>query len=143
VTLLYPFYPREDFPAAAAALRQALADVRPFKVSLEEFGLFEHGSRSCTLWLAPEPADALVRLHEALWRAAPDCADVRRHLNGFTPHLSVGQAQGVAQARELLGSLRADWRPITFVAREVSLIWRGEPPDDVFRADRSIALGGM
>jgi hypothetical protein len=30
---------------------------------------------------------------------------------------------------------------MSFEVREISLIWRGEPPDDVFRVDRTIALG--
>ena len=143
VTLLYPFRPREMFDEVAEVLRLAVAGVEPFEVHLRDFRHFRHGRASYTIWLAPEPLDALKQLQTALQAAVPDCDDVSRHAVGFTPHLSVGQLRGAAALDELIRSLRENWRPLTFGATQVSLIWRDAPPDDVFRVDRHIALGGQ
>ena len=140
VTLLYPFRPREQFDAVAGALADAGRTVEPFDVRLAEFRSFKRRN-SCVVWLAPEPGEAVAALQEALWRAVPDCDDVRRFAGGFTPHLSVGQASR-AELAGLLDGLRCDWRPIRFRAERVSLLYRGRPPDDVFRVDRHVGLGG-
>lgn len=142
VTLLYPFRPRKQFDALEQRLREAGRRVQPFEMTLAEFRHFLHGRARYTLWLAPEPKDAMVKLQAALESAVPDCNDVSARKNGFTPHLSVGQVQGDDARRKLETELQASWQTITFRADRVSLIWRGEPPDDVFRVDRSIGLGG-
>jgi 2'-5' RNA ligase len=141
ISLLYPFRPREIFDEAAAALQAALIDVRPFEITLSEFRSFRHGRASYTIWLAPEPASEVKRLQTALQAALPDCDDVSRYGAGFTPHLSVGQVRGAAELEELRRRLRENWQPPTFVVAQVSLIWRNQPPDDVFRVDRDIPFG--
>jgi len=141
VTLLYPFRPREQFDAVEGRLREACRSIPPFQVQLAEFRHFRHGRARSTLWLAPEPEEALVRLQTALESAVPDCNDVSRHAAGFTPHLSVGQVQTSQAPAGLQANLQAGWQPLTFAARTVSLIWRGRPPEDVFQVDRRLPLG--
>jgi 2'-5' RNA ligase len=144
VTLLYPFRPREQFGGLAGPLREATEQIEPFEVRLAEFRHFRHGRGSHTLWLAPEPSEAMVRLQAALQSAVPDCDDVAGHKAGFTPHLSVGQVRGAEALAKLQADLQAAWTrqgALSFVAGEVSLIWRDRPPDDAFRVDRTIALG--
>jgi len=138
VTLLYPFRPRDDWAAVLEPLSGACARIEPFEVRLTAFARFRHRG-SQTLWLVPEPKAQLVALHTALWRAVPGCDDTRQRGGGFTPHLSVGQAPD-AQAEALLARLYAGWEPITFLASEVQLIWRNEPPDDAFRVGDRIGL---
>jgi 2'-5' RNA ligase len=140
VTLVYPFHPREAWATDLEPLAHACAEIAPFEVTLASFGTFDH-RRSRTIWLSPAPAAALVALQDALWRAVPDCDDTRRHPGGYKPHLSVGQARGERAAEDLVAALSMDWTALRFVARAVHLIWRGEPPDDVFRIGRRIALG--
>jgi len=142
VTLLYPFRPREEFDALAEQFSQALREVEPFEVRLAKLCYFEHGEESLTLWLAPQPPGPLVKLHETLWGIVPDCDEVRRHREGFTPHLSVGQAKGREKLKKLRLALQPAWRPVSFTVREVSLIERGDPPDDVFRAATTVPLAG-
>jgi len=141
ITLLYPFRPRETFDQAAALLQAALRDWSPFELSLVEFGYFHHGGGRYTLWLAPEPAGMVRRLQAALQDALPDCDDAARYPEGFTPHLSVGQARGAQALVKLRDTCRANWTPLRFCVRHISLIWRGKPPDDVFRVDRDVPLG--
>jgi 2'-5' RNA ligase len=141
ITLLYPFRPREMFAEAAAALRTAVADIDPFEITLREIRHFHHGRRSYTIWLAPEPAHGLKRLQAALQAAIPECDDASRYAGGFTPHLSLGQVRSATVLTELTRSLQRSWQPFAFTVTRVSLIWRNDPPDDVFRVDRHIALG--
>ena len=76
--LLDPFRRREGFSAILPALGGACAFIAPFAVSLSEFRHVRRGSGRCTLWLAPEPAEALRRLQAALQAAFPDCDDLGR-----------------------------------------------------------------
>lgn len=141
ITLIYPFRPRLAFASIAQDLASACDKVQPFRLKLARFDCFRHSRGSYTLWLVPEPAEAVIRLQETLWDVVPDCDEVRRFAHGFTPHLSVGQVTGEQQKRELMMRLEAQWQPLEFIVREVNLISRGEPPDDVFRVDRAIRLG--
>jgi 2'-5' RNA ligase len=141
ITLLYPFRPRAEFEALAPRLARACADIAPFRVELAEIRCFRHRRGDCTLWLAPGPSAPWRRLQAALAGVAPDCDDVARHRGGFTPHLSFGQTSDEAAMRALRDTLQAAWRPLAFTAQQIGLIWRGEPPDDVFRVGRTVALG--
>lgn len=141
ITLLYPFAPRAAFAEVMPALEAACVSARPFAVALTRFGVFTHGRRGATLYLAPEPSEPLVALQTGLWQALPAYDDTRRHPNGFTPHLSVGQAPERAAAQALRETLEASWEPLIFTAAGIQLIWRGEAPDDVFRVAQSFRLG--
>jgi 2'-5' RNA ligase len=140
ITLLYPFRPQAEFAALTEPLRQACSGLRPFQVELNAFQFFQHGP-SYTIWLAPEPKDSLQELQATLWRVVPDCDDTRRFQGGYTPHLSVGQVQGRGRVESLLRSLQEHWEPLRFEVSQVSLIWRRDPPDDVFRVAQELELG--
>ena len=142
ITLLYPFRPRDQFDAVAGELRTTCVVIEPFEARLAKFREFRHGQGSYTLWLAPEPREAFVRLQAALRSAVPDCDDTARHAEGFTPHLSVGQVRGHEVLARLKSELQDHWSPLSFVVSKVSLIWRNPPPDDVFRVGRAVGLGG-
>lgn len=142
ISLLYPFRPRAEFDLLTLDLVHACEHIAPFEVRLADFRAFHHEGEHYTLWLAPEPEDELDRLHYLLWRVAPDCDEVRKYEGGYRPHLSVGQVTGKDALERLLAELRENWQPLSFAVSGVSLIWRDEPPDDVFRVDRTIPLGG-
>lgn len=141
ITLLYPFAPPAAFAEVAPVLEAACASVAPFAITLARFEVFSHGRRGATLYLAPEPAEPLIELQIRLWEQLPAYDDTRRHSQGFTPHLSVGQARSPAEARALCSALAASWQPLSFTAGAVQLIWRREPPDDIFRVAHTFALG--
>jgi 2'-5' RNA ligase len=140
ITLIYPFRRRQQFDALVGPFSRVCTGIAPFEVELARFATFRHRSGH-TLWLAPEPPDALAQLQTALWRVVPECDEVRRHSGGFTPHLSVGQARGDQRASALLANLQSAWIPLCFRVTEVSLIWRDDPPDDMFQVWQSIPLG--
>ena|SRR5688572_9706195 len=132
ITLLFPFFPAEQFPEAEAVLASACRGLAPFRVTLARFDYFA-GPK--TAWLEPEPVDAVQQLQAALQARFPYCDDVARHAGGFRPHLSVGQGPPNLPAK-----LQEAWKPVEFEAREVSLI-RRDGPDDPFRVHRAFELG--
>src|SRR5438045_598206 len=69
INLLYPFFSSEQFDDAMPRLTAACAQIEPFIMTLAEFHFFQHSSRKTTLWLAPEPKNAIVRLQAALQAA--------------------------------------------------------------------------
>jgi 2'-5' RNA ligase len=140
ITLLYPFAPRSSFPQMLPALGAACAGIAPFAITFARLGMFGHGRRGATLFLAPEPTAPLVALQSRLWEAAPDYDDTRHHASSFTPHLSIGQARDTAEAQALREALESSWRPLSFTAEAIQLLWRGEPPDDVFRVAHTLPL---
>ncbi len=140
ITMVYPFRPKEEFNVLAMDLSSLCQDIEPFQVELAQFRFFGHSKKKYTLWLAPEPKSQLVDLQSAFLRILPDCNDVNLFPGGFTPHLSVGHVRGWSKMDTLLEELQQDWNPLSFVVREISLIWRGEPPDDVFRVAQTVGL---
>ncbi len=143
ITLVYPFWPREKFADAANVLRMALCETRPFFLTLKEFNVFDHGGGKYTMWLAPEPAERLMRLHTTVLCALGIRAEEPSFRFPFRPHLSVGQLRGDGQRNSVLAKLVEQWKPLHFAVRDVALIWRNEPPDDVFRIAERIPFGQM
>jgi 2'-5' RNA ligase len=142
ITLLYPFRPVSAFEQVAPLLTQVCHSLEPFEVKLTRFDLLIHTRRKATIYLIPEPANALKVLQKALLEIVPDCDDVTRFAGGFTPHLSVGQIRN-HEAHTLCDKLQATWQPIAFTLLHVYLIWRNDPPNDVFRIGPVLSLGGQ
>jgi 2'-5' RNA ligase len=140
INLIYPFLPRVQFDHIGTQLAKVCDRRDSFTLSLTEFHTFYHGRGRYTLWLKPEPVADVTSLQAALMSVVPDCGDVARHRDGFTPHLSVGQVRGAAAMADLKPRLQAQWQPISFQVEEVSLIWRNDAPDDIFRVARVVPL---
>jgi len=141
ITMALPFRCKEEFPALVPLLKEGCAGIQPFGVELAAVRFFDHGGERYTLWLDPEPMKPLQELQEALALILPDCNDVRLYEFGFTPHLSVGQANGRENMEKLLKKLQADWTPLRFTVWEVSLVWRDRPPEDTFRVGATFPIG--
>lgn len=140
ITLLYPFRSGTDMPQLIPSMARVCRKIQPFEVRLTRFDLFAHTRRSATLFLIPEPAEALKKIHNALLALAPDCDDAARFAGGFHPHLSVGQLPG-RQARDIRDRWQATWRPLVFTLTHIHVIQRNQPPDDIFRIVHSLPLG--
>ena len=141
INLLYPFRAFDEFAGLAEQFSVVCSDIEPLRIDLVEMRFFEHRRESYTLWLAPEPREALVQLQSLVGRVVPDCNDIIHHREGYTPHLSLAQVRGKGQMAALLEELQSSWRPIAFTAGEINLIWRQSPPDDVFRIGQVVKLG--
>ena len=140
ITLVFPFRPVEDFDQLELQLRGACEEFHSFDVELTEFRFFRHARNRCTIWLAPEPEQLLIRLQSTLWRVVPECDDVRNHQGGYRPHLSVGQSPDLSSCVTLIQKLSAEWTPVRFRVSDIAMIRRGDPPDDVFAVDRRLSL---
>lgn len=138
INLLYPFYPPDRFDEATPRLASTCTQIVPFLITLAEFRFFQHSSRKATLWLAPEPKEALVRLQAALQAACPECDDLSRFAAGFTPHLSVGQAGSAEEAQRLKDAWQRVWEPIRFDLSAVTLLRRER--NTPFQIERWIPL---
>ena len=130
ITLLYPFAERRDFAEVTPALTKATQQVSPFSIELARFDAFQH-RRSCTMFLVPEPADEIVRLHSVLLEHLSDYDDTARFTGGFHPHLSVGQFQHRSLHTEQQ-RLQTEWQPIQCEVDAISLIYRSPETDDRF-----------
>jgi len=139
ITLVYPFLPVTDWPAAHEPLATVCRTIPSFEIELVEFSTFHHRRGNHMIWLRPEPEAPLVGLQPAIQHAALGTnAGTGRQV--FQPHLSVGQVRGKAEMLRLVTELQAAWRPARFEVSSVSLISRSEPPDDVFRVAMTIPL---
>ena len=143
ITLLYPFRPVSAFEPVIPLLAQACRSLGPFDVQLARFDYFAHTRRNATLYLLPEPARSFNALHKTLLEIVPDCDDVARFAGGFRPHLSVGQTPSCQKAKALCAGWQAIWQPLRFTLTTICLIWRNDPPDDVFRSGSVLSLGGQ
>lgn len=139
ITLLYPFWPAERFDEAAGLLGRACSGIDPFGLTLDRLSRFKHGRGRYTMWFDPEPHVKLVGLQAALQAAFPECDDVSRFPQGFTPHLSVGQARGRTQLTQRMARIVDTWRRVQFEVSEIVLISRDE--DGPFDVDRTLPLG--
>ncbi len=143
ITLLYPFRPQEYLPQVLPSLTAVCASYSPFTLCLREIRLFHHSPSSHTLWLAPEPREPLLELHRRLLEAFPDCTEQSRYPTGFTPHLSIGQCYGPrTQAEQLRRKLLRHWQPLCFRVDALTVIARGDPPEDIFVPVAVIQLAG-
>lgn len=141
ITLLYPFRLREEFEALTLQFSHVCKDIDPFEIKLANFCYTEHNPRSYTIWLAPEPGEKFVWLQAMLQSLVPDCDAIVRRYGKFTPHLSIAQTPGKMEMLKLKQLLQENWQPLSFTVCEVSFIWRGGPPHDVFRVIKKIGLG--
>lgn len=130
ITLLYPFAERRDFTEITPALTKVAQQMSSFSIELARFDAFKH-RKSCTMFLVPEPAAEIVRLHTILLQHLPDYDDTTRFAGGFHPHLSVGQFQPRSLHTEQQ-RLQKEWQPIQCEMGAISLIYRSPETDDRF-----------
>ena len=130
ITLLYPFAERHDFESVIPALAQAAQQGPRFSVALDRFDAFRH-RKSCTMFLVPDPEDAIAGLHSTLMRHLPDYDDTTRFTGGFHPHLSVGQFSHRSLRTEQ-ERLQTEWQPLQCEMEAISLIYRSSETDDRF-----------
>lgn len=109
-------------------------------MGLKRFGFFSHARHSATFYLVPEPAAAIKALHQAFLDKFPDCNDVASFAGGFTPHLSLGQTRS-CKIEAFCHRWQATWRPLAFTLKQGHVIWRNDPPDDIFRIGPVLSLG--
>jgi len=144
INLIYPFVPANEFPQIVNGFTAGMAQVQPFTVTFDSFDFFEHGPRSCTLFLKPrtEPPSALQDLQAAIQRVFPFCDDQTKKSDDglFHAHLTVGQFKGQREVLKFKSDFEKNWKPIQWQVKEVYIISRsGEDP---FTIRHTISFGG-
>eukprot|EP01095_Lingulamoeba_sp_RSL-Kostka_P017838 TRINITY_DN9516_c0_g1_i1.p1 TRINITY_DN9516_c0_g1~~TRINITY_DN9516_c0_g1_i1.p1 ORF type:complete len:326 (+),score=96.68 TRINITY_DN9516_c0_g1_i1:49-1026(+) len=159
VNLLYPFFTYDKFEDAKQTAIDALSEIEPFEVTFKEFGYFQHGKRSSTVFLWPQSNNedknmtlinndeevtisAEVReVQRRLEEAFPVCNDLStRSDQGFIPHLSVGQFKSRQHTLDMMDQFQGNFESISFTVKElyiISRIGKAEP----FKVRSVIPLG--
>jgi 2'-5' RNA ligase len=121
ITLVFPFAPaRELDRGVIASLAEVVNEVSAFEFALRKLSRFP-----TTLFLAPEPASAFIRLTEAIVRRLPAYPPYEGAFDSVVPHLTV--AHGNAS---LMDEAEADVErslPIRSIAHEAVLLEEVEP----------------
>jgi 2'-5' RNA ligase len=131
--------PREQLGTARRFLADACGEIPAFEIQLARVNTFRHRRDNYTIWLRPEPEEPLVKLQAALCQSMQEAGGSGTS-KPFQPHLSVGQVTGRAKMVALVDQLEAAWSPLRVRISSVAMIWRNEPPDDVFRVAAEIPL---
>lgn len=134
ITLLVPFWHPSELNETL--LSSVLERFTPQTITLPKPCVFPPRWAKGRFWmyLKPEPREPLVRLWSALQEKFPGCYDPRKE---FEPHLTIGQANTRTEANTFL-SEQADWQPVSFVFKEVALVFREK---DTFALSRTFPLG--
>lgn len=81
-----------------------------------------------------EQLDTVVRMNnKQRFAFSADGSRIRAN-QGHSLQIDLGLVPVVAE-------LQTVWQPVRFAVTSVSLIWRGEPPHDVFQAAATVPLG--
>jgi 2'-5' RNA ligase len=119
ITLLHPFVPDPD-EGVVEELRFFFSRVDGFALTFNEVREFPG-----VVWLAPEQADDLRGLTEALVRRWPTCLPYEGQFDEITPHLTVAHTDDPARARQVREAAAAAL-PLKGQAIDAS-IWLREP----------------
>lgn len=138
ITLIYPFWPKEEFAQAKSLLEPALRDFPSFSITLREIYYFSHGLQNYTLWLGPEPKGRIMELYDTLSGILPHCRS--KEANLFNPHLTLGQVHGKEKLQKVCDQIKEYWQSVTFCVDRISMIWRNDPPEDTFQVGEEVFL---
>lgn len=91
LTVLYPFMdPVKIGPTQRGRLAEVFHSFAPFELKFARIGRFPEA-----LWLAPEPAEAVVAMVRAVAEAFPDYPPYRGQFETVIPHVTVAQGEGL------------------------------------------------
>ena len=140
ITLLYPFRPETEFNELEKDFIKQCSKIHSFEVYLKIFKYFHHRHQNYTIWLDPEPNNSVNQLQAELLKVVPNCDDINKHKNGFTPHLSVGQIKGKQKLIQTIERLQASWRKLNFTLNSVFFISRENVKNSKFEITKKILL---
>jgi len=140
ITLFYPFRPEKEYPAIEQMFIEKCRTIKPFEINLNSFHYFSHKNQQYTMWLNPEPVNLIRQLLSNFLKLIPDCDDVNKFKNGFTPHLSVGQTKGKVRIGRIINDLQNNWKPLNFLLDEIYFISRDNFKSSKFQISRKFQL---
>lgn len=132
VTILYPFRPVVDGPAAGR-IDDICRGFATFHTTFATVDRFPGG----VVWLRPEPDDTFIALTRAFVDAFPDCPPYGGEFAEIIPHLTVGSGLD-ATAAELLQETLASRLPVSATVERLTLL--GEDDAGIWHVVRSWQL---
>jgi len=136
VTLAYPpFASVEQWPVMCLGINELVESIQPFEITLE--GVDVTSGIPQVLWLHARDDGALPRLRGLLETRFP--ALVQPLLDGFTPHLTVGQFEEDAPLAAARAELESGWEPLHFEADR--LFFAVQTPDRRWQMRDFVRLG--
>lgn len=141
LSFVEPFVIEEHYSIAHTLLVQALADVKPFTLSLHKLNSFPNNNM---LFVEPvvSPPDGLQCLVNALLQVFPQCNDqVKKAKDGiYKPHLSIARYQNKEELNRAKVEIMKTWQTQEWVVKEIYLLFRkgGDP----FFVKYVVPLGG-
>ena len=124
ITLLYAFRPKIEYNVIETDFYKLCSSLEIFEITLRNFKFFHHKHQNYTVWLEPEPNESIISLQAKLLKIVPDCNDVNKHKNGYTPHLSVGKVKGKNNLLRIVNLLEKSWTELKFVLNRIYFISR-------------------
>jgi hypothetical protein len=125
-------------------LANALSNVKPFDITLSEFGIFGGKSRG-VLWLNPQTKyNEFIDLQRKLEEAVPFCTEQRTKGSGnggFVPHMTLSHFGSAAEAEMVSNELKETWQSLQFQCKEVCILER-KGMDGQFQIKYKIGLCG-
>ena len=140
ITLLYPFRPEIQFNDLEKDFLKQCSKIHSFEIYLRKFRYFHHRHQNYTIWLDPEPNISITQLQAELLKVVPDCDDVNKYKNGFTPHLSMGKVKGKEKLGQILETLQNSWKDLRFLFNSVYFISRENKKHSKFEITKNILL---
>ncbi|MCP4520810.1 MAG: DUF504 domain-containing protein [Cytophagales bacterium] len=120
ITMIYGFLPEEHFEEATQLVADKLKGFPGFEVKLSEYQTFLHRNKE-TVWLNPVTENhILVHLQSIIQDCFPQCNEQLKGLQGFTPHMSIGQFSTKEEAFKKL----PQWNSINFPVESIAFISR-------------------
>ncbi|BBM84291.1 RNA 2',3'-cyclic phosphodiesterase [Candidatus Uabimicrobium amorphum] len=139
ITLFYPFIPHENFYNIQYDLQQTCKHIKPFSVKLDTVGHFKQRKGNFILWTGCEEQQEMQGLYKSLKLLLQNKTEVKKR--PFHPHLTIGRMRDADKFEDLKSNVESSWQTIEFEVNKISLIWRNDPPDDVFRIEYEVPLG--
>jgi len=140
ITILYPFRPKNEFSDLKKEFERLCSHLEPFEIFFRNFKYFHHRHQNYIIWLNPEPYGLINHLQIELLKVVPDCDDINKHKNGFTPHLSVGQIKGKKNLIRVIDKLQNSWKELKFTLNSVYFISRENNKQSKFEIINTIPL---
>lgn len=139
ITLFYPFIAKESFYDIKYNLEQTCKHISPFTINLSEIGYFKQRKGNFILWVGPQEQPDLQAMYKSISNPLQKIMEIKKR--PFHPHLTIGRMRNEKTFHEVEEQIKFSWQSLKWNVDKVSLIWRNEPPDDVFRIEYEIPLG--
>jgi len=152
-------YDEEIFAECMNRLVEAVQQIEPFDITLEELGTFG-GKKRGVLWMYPTSKwvspfyfanhvaqsrstenEPLIRLQGLLQEALPLCNDQQKG-GRYAPHITLTHTKTLEEAESLKSDIMEWWKPVKFRCEEIYVLQR-KGDDGQFQIVATIRLGKL